>query len=275
MSAKVVGFPRITVVTVSFNQSQFLAEAMESVLDQEYENLEYIVVDPGSTDGSREIIARLAGRCSRIVLDQDLGPADGLNNGFRHATGELYGFLNSDDLLLPGALNAIAEAARRTQADVLSGHSLVIDASDNVIRKSYSDRYDLRAVAYGACVLMQPSTFFKASVFKNTGGFNVENTSNWDGELFVEMALRGAKFAVLPWFLSGYRLYPGTITSTPASRNLIRQYQLRMFKRIMGRPPQASDVLGRSYYRARKYAHCPAAFSERVLRGPIFGRFPS
>lgn len=264
--------PRISIVTVSFNQQAFLAAAMESVLDQGYENLEYIVVDPGSTDGSRDVIHRYANRIDRVVFERDQGAAEGLNNGFRHATGELFGFLNADDVLFPGALTAVAAAARSSDADVLSGHSMMIDARGRTIRRLYSDRFSLKAVANGGCVLMQPSTFFRASRFRLVGGFNTENRLNWDGELWIDMALRGARFAVIPAILSGYRLYPGTITASPDARKRYREHQLQAFSRIMERQPGALNGFTRLYYQVRKYALCPAALRERILHGPVCRR---
>jgi len=264
--------PRISIVTVSFNQRAFLATAIESVLDQGYGNLEYIVVDPGSSDGSRDVIRRYAGRIGRVVLEKDRGAAEGLNNGFHHATGELYGFLNADDVLYPGALEAVAAAACSSNADVLSGHCMMIDARGRATRRSYSDRFSLKGMANGGCVLMQPSTFFRASLFWDVGGFNAENRSNWDAELWIDMALHGAKFAVIPAILSGYRVYPGTITASPDARKRYREHQLEWFLRIMGRQPGPLNGLTRLYYRVRRYALCPAALRERVLHGPLLGR---
>ena len=99
---------RVSIVTISFNQAEFLERTIESVLAQDYPEIEYIVVDPGSTDGSREIIDRYRSRISKVILRPDRGAADGLNHGFAEATGEIFGFLNSDDLLLPGAASKAA-----------------------------------------------------------------------------------------------------------------------------------------------------------------------
>ncbi|HSN21662.1 MAG TPA: glycosyltransferase [Usitatibacter sp.] len=83
--------PRITMVTISFNQARYLEACIGSVLAQGYPDLEYIVVDAGSTDGSRDIVARYAGRLAAAILEPDAGPADGLNKGFARATGEVFG----------------------------------------------------------------------------------------------------------------------------------------------------------------------------------------
>jgi glycosyltransferase involved in cell wall biosynthesis len=127
------------------------------------------------------------------MLEPDRGAADGLNKGFAAASGEALGFLNSDDVLLPGA---IADAARFLEAhpdiDVVSGDCEIIDAEDRVLRISHSDRFSLRRYAYGTGILMQPSTFFRTPAYRLTRGFNVHNRSNWDGELFVDMAMAPA-----------------------------------------------------------------------------------
>ena len=86
---------KFSVVTISFNQRQYLDEALCSVLTQDYPAIEYIVVDPGSTDGSRELIESFANRLARVVFEPDQGAADGLNKGFQHASGDIFGFLNS------------------------------------------------------------------------------------------------------------------------------------------------------------------------------------
>ncbi len=273
--SRTTDLPRISVVTVSFNQRPFLAAAIESVLDQGYEGLEYIVVDPGSADGSREVIEEYSDRIDHVVFAKDHGAAEGLNNGFWRATGEIYGFLNADDVLLPGALRSVAAAARSSDADVLSGHCMMIDAAGRTIRKSYSDRFSLKAFANGGCVIMQPSTYFRAPIFRSVGGFNEESRFDWDAELWVDMALHGARFAVIPETLSGYRLYPGTMTSSADARERYRETQLRAFVRTMGRRPGPLNGFTRFGYRVRKYALCPASLRERILHGPVCGRCPA
>src|SRR5262252_9768046 len=121
---------KVSIVTISFNQSEFLERAIRSVLEQDYPNLEYIVVDPGSTDGSREIIDRYRSRIAKIVLEPDSGPADGLNKGFAHTTGDILGFLNSDDILFPGAITSAVSFLKSKDVDVVSGHATVIDSAD-------------------------------------------------------------------------------------------------------------------------------------------------
>src|SRR3989339_415746 len=103
-------YPRITVVMPSFNQARYIEESIQSVLDQMYPNLEFIILDGGSTDGSQEIIERYADRLTYWHSQPDKGQTDALIMGFDRSTGDLIGWVNSDDVLLPGCLHTIADA---------------------------------------------------------------------------------------------------------------------------------------------------------------------
>lgn len=233
---------KVSIVTISFNQAQFLEEAICSVIDQDYADIEYIVVDPGSTDGSRDIIERYRNRIAKIIHKGDSGPAEGLNNGFAEATGDIFGFLNADDLLEPVAVTKVVQyLSEHPKIDVVSGHSWIIDAEGNRRRRFFSDRYSLKMAAYGASILSQPSTYFRAEAFQRVGGFNVANRSNWDGELFVDLALSGARFKVFSEFLSCYRVHGEGITGSGKLHLLHKQHQERMFGKVMRRIPSAID----------------------------------
>lgn len=264
--------PLISIVTISFNQAEFLERTIKSVLEQDYPNVEYIVVDPGSTDGSRAIIDRYIDRIASTVFEPDNGAADGLNKGFAKATGDIYGFLNSDDILLPGALSeAVAYLVQHPKTDVVSGHSTIIDADDKLIRKGYSGRFSLRRYAYRGAGLMQPSTFFRKEIFEKVGGFYVQNKISWDGELFVDMALRGAKFSRANCLWSGFRLHSQSLTSSKRLDEEFRMNARRMFVKIIGREPNKKDGLIEFAYRLRRHLFGPRALYQRVVYGPIYG----
>lgn len=265
---------KISIVTISYNQASFLPRAIDSILSQQGDfDLEYIVVDPGSTDGSREIIDSYGSDIDERIYRPDQGPADGLNSGFRLATGDVLGYLNADDLLLPGTLATVARYFRSSGAqDVYYGHGVVVDGDDNVLRKCFSDSFSLKYVAHRSCVVVQPSTFFLAQAYRKTRGFNVDNRSNWDGELLVDLALAGASFEKVNAFLSGYRLHGDSITGTGRLEMLHSVHGENMRHKIAqatGRIyPRKYDVL----YRVLKHLKAPRATYERVLRGPIFAR---
>jgi glycosyltransferase involved in cell wall biosynthesis len=263
----------ISIVTISFNQARFLERTIRSVLDQDYPDVEYIVVDPGSTDGSLDIIESHRAHFAKVLLEPDRGAADGLNKGFALASGEYLGFLNSDDVLLPGALSqAVRYLQDHPRVDVVSGDCRVIDADDRLLRYSYSDRFSLTRYAYGTGILIQPSTFFRASAYRRTRGFNIENRSSWDGELFVDMAVAGCRFARSGRVWSGYRIHGQSITGSARMKSAQQQYHQQMFLEIMRRQPTQGDWLPAAGYRVLKYLETPRALFERLFRGPVYGR---
>ncbi|MGC2615345.1 MAG: glycosyltransferase family 2 protein, partial [Terracidiphilus sp.] len=198
---------KVSIVTISFNQVGYLGRTIQSVLDQDYPNIEYIVVDPGSTDGSRELIKSYESRIARIIFEIDDGPGDGLNKGFSIATGEIFGFLNSDDILYPGAISgAVRYLSEHPKTDVVSGNGRVIGPDERVYRLVYSDRWTTTKYMYGGAVLIQPSTFFRRAAFEKAGRFNPKNRAIWDGELFFDMARAGCVFGRANEIWSGYPL---------------------------------------------------------------------
>jgi glycosyltransferase involved in cell wall biosynthesis len=264
---------RVSVVTISFNQAEFLERTMKSVLAQDYPEIEYIVVDPGSTDGSREIIDQYRSRISKVILRSDRGAADGLNNGFAEATGEIFAFLNSDDLLLPGAVSGAADFLdKHRDVGVVSGHGRLIGPDDRVLRNLYSDRMSVNRSLYGAVVLIQPSTFFRRKAFDLVGGFRPESKACWDGELFLEMARVGVKFANVDEFWSAYRIHEQSVTGSKSSAVRVSQTQDRIFSRVKGREPRRYDRLLAFGYRLLRHILNPLDTWERVRRGPVFGR---
>ena len=263
-----------SIVTISFNQAQYLRATIESVLSQKCDALQYIVVDPGSTDGSRDIIDSYGDQIDVRIFEPDKGPGDGLNKGFALATGEILGYLNSDDVLLPGAIERIDQAfAERPAADVISGHAHIIDAEGNFLRESYSDDFRVQPVLYRARCVMQPSTFFRRECFLNTKGFNANNRFDWDAELFVDMKLAGAKFARVDAFLSGYRIYPSTVTAERTSRMFLEPKARKLFEEKHNRSWRWYDHPLRWGHLVMKYVREPRWVRERLLRGRVAGRF--
>lgn len=266
---------KVSIVTISFNQAQFLERTIESVLSQNYPELEYIVVDPGSSDGSRELIERYGKRIAKTIFEPDRGAADGLNNGFRVATGDVLGFLNSDDILYPGAVSAaVRYLEKHPEIDVVSGHARIIDANDRVLRLCYSDRMSIRKCAYDSISIMQPSTFFRRSAFDRTAGFNVENRVIWDGEFFFDLANAGCSFGLYGDIWSGYRLHPVSITTSWTSDQKGKRDEVvrRIFYKAVGRNPNRLDKAITFALRVWKHLENPRDTFERVLRGPVLKR---
>jgi glycosyltransferase involved in cell wall biosynthesis len=263
---------KISVVTISFNQSKFLNECIESVLNQNYKDFEYIIVDPGSTDGSREIIESYRSRISSIIFDLDSGPADGLNKGFSIATGDIYAFLNADDVFEPGSLLRVAKLFQNLPSvDVIYGHSLVIDSNGKVTRSFYSDHYSLWRAAHCASILSQASTFFRATSFIRAGGFNVKNRIAWDGELFADMALTGSNFLCINEVWSKFRIHGEGITGSGRFHNLHIEYQDYIYKKITGRNVDLVCRIGRIFANLFRKVANPRDTKERLLYGRVAG----
>lgn len=226
--------PKVSIVTISFNQAEFLERAITSIVGQDYPNLEYIVVDPGSKDESRAIIERYRDRIAACRLDPDEGPADGLNKGFELSTGEILGYINADDALLPGAISFVAAFFEANPAvDVLAGGIRITDANDRPsIRGRAADLFDLRAYAAGVCTVTQQGTFFRRRAFEAAGGFNKANRVCWDGELLVDMALKGMRFARTGRTLADFRLYGANITGSRGYLDKLAKEHARINEKI-------------------------------------------
>ena len=228
---------RVSIVTISFNQAAFLEACLSSVIAQDAGDVEYIVVDPGSTDGSRDILARHAHHIQSCILEPDGGPADGLNKGFAAATGEIFGYINADDRYAPGA---IAFARRffdeHPGIDVLCGAIRIIDRQGRAsLRARTSDRFDLARYAAGICTVGQQATFFRRGAFERAGGFNPDNRICWDGELLVDMALAGSRFATTGKILGDFRIYSESITGSNRHRELALREHARIAAKIHSR----------------------------------------
>ncbi|MGA7711326.1 MAG: glycosyltransferase family 2 protein [Rhizomicrobium sp.] len=264
---------KVSVVTVSFNQGEFLERAICSVIGQSGVDVEYIVVDPGSTDGSREIIDRYKDRISRVVYEEDEGPADGLNRGFEFASGDVYCYLNSDDTFEPDALCRAARfLSDHPEFDVICGHAWVTDRHDTRLRRVWSEPFTRLGVAYGAAVQIQPSTFIRRAAFMKCGGFNPANRSGWDGELLVDLFLSGSRIGIVDEFLSTYRLHADSITNSGRLSALSERFNEYRFLRLTGRSRRPLDGCVAIVFRLWKHLFSPLATWERFTRGPVFNR---
>lgn len=256
---------KVSIVTVSFNQGLYLRRAMLSVLSQDYSDIEYILVDPGSTDGSRKIIQAYSEQLSGVVLERDSGPADGLNRGFGLATGDVLAYVNADDALLPGAVReAVAYLDANQDVDVVYGDGYVIDADGRVTRRIESSPFNLRRFSYGHVMVLQQATFIRRLAYDRAGGFNVANRVSWDGELVADIALTGGTVRHVGRLWGAFAIYPESITG---SRRLAEQASLekrRLFHKVHGRHWRPSDDLIQAGVRVEKWLSAPGATFRRL-----------
>lgn len=213
-------WPKISVVTVSYNQADYLEETLRSVLDQSYPNLEYIVIDGGSSDRSQAIIERYAGKLAYWVSEKDRGQSHALNKGFARATGQILTWLNSDDRLAPGSLLAVADAFLRHRPDIVVGRCARVRDRELLPFHIHRCRLPLGRIAplplaglldlqggwLAGHFFHQPEVFFTRELFDRSGGIISEDLYySMDYDLWVRMARAGATALAIPEITTIFR----------------------------------------------------------------------
>jgi glycosyltransferase involved in cell wall biosynthesis len=212
------GWPVISIVTPSFNQSEFIERTIQSLFQQHYPRLEYIVQDGGSNDGTVEILKKYEDRLARWVSEKDAGQSDALNTGFGHATGDILAYLNSDDMLLPGTLHYVARYfATHPEIDVVYGHRVLMDEYDQEIGRWVMPPHDDEILSW-ADYIPQETMFWRRSVWEKAGGRidkNFKFAMDWD--LILRFRDAGARINRLPRFMGAFRIHPHQKTSAEIS----------------------------------------------------------
>lgn len=196
----------------TFNQAQFIERSILSVLNQGYPNIELIIIDGGSSDETVEIIKRYQDQIAYWVSEMDEGQSDALNKGFSLASGEIYGWLNSDDLYMP---NAFQSAVNAFQIDrekmVVFGDWLSVDSYDNQLDLHYAFDFSLNHFKYEGFHLNAQSMFWRSEVHKSFSGFDVNLHYTMDYQMILEFGINVGeeKFSRVPEVFGSFRRYEG------------------------------------------------------------------
>jgi glycosyltransferase involved in cell wall biosynthesis len=201
-----MNLPRITIVTPSYNQAEYLPETIESVLNQSYPDLEYIIIDGGSVDSTAEIIRQHERNLAYWVSEKDRGQSHAINKGFQRCSGELFAWVNSDDVLFPGCLTAIAECyLRANKPDIIHANVAYIDSRSRITRfvriPAQKRFFFFRGIWYAQA----PVVFFKSSLFRAVGGVNERYYQAMDFDLWMRVMKTGARVVHIPHYLGGFR----------------------------------------------------------------------
>jgi glycosyltransferase involved in cell wall biosynthesis len=182
-------FPLVSIVTPSYNQAHFLEQTILSVLEQDYPNLEYLIIDGGSTDGSLEIIRRYETRLTWWISEPDRGQTDAINKGFARSSGAIMAWLNSDDLYLPGAVSeAVDYLKTHPEAGMVYGDANLVDETGTVIGQFPARQTDYHRLLQGYVHIPQQAAFFRGDLWRQVGPLDPTFFFAMDYDLWVRLA---------------------------------------------------------------------------------------
>lgn len=235
-------FPKISIVTPSFGQGEFIEQTLLSVLDQNYPALEYFVQDGGSTDSTVEVLTRFHSRLTGWESAKDKGQSHAINLGLSRTTGEIMAWLNSDDFLMPGVLARVADFfARHPEIDVVYGDRLICDSDGQEIGRWIMPDHDDEILSWVDYV-PQETMFWRRSIWEKAGGQIDESfrfAMDWD--LLVRFREAGAKFAHIPEFFGVFRVHQQQKTSAIIAEVGMKEMD-RIRERLLGRVPSRREV---------------------------------
>jgi glycosyltransferase involved in cell wall biosynthesis len=256
--------PGIALVTPSYQQGRYLEATIETILAQDYPNLEYAVVDGGSDDESAAVIERFRKRLTFAISEKDEGQADAIKKGFARLSGEIMAYVNSDDLLEAGALKFVGDFFRRHPGvDAIYGHRVIIDEAGKEVGRWVSPRYNprlLRIVDY----VPQETLFWRRLIFERVGGLDLRWSFALDWDLLLRFASAGARIVRVPYFLGRFRVH--SLQKTEVLINTVGRYDIdALRRRELGFTPD-SQTLEDCYRRLKRESIFWALLLRRGLR---------
>lgn len=203
-------WPKISVITPSYNQAKFLERTILSVLNQGYPNLEYIIIDGGSTDGSVDIIRKYERYLAYWASEPDKGQSDAINKGFRRSAGDIVAWQNSDDIYLPGAFFRVCEEFKKYPAsDVVFGNMYLVDDEETVLKDMCFVPFHLDHLIYYDWNLSSQATFWRRGLFDRVG-YLKDHKVLFDFDWFIRLGRATKNFRFIRRFLGSYRIHPGS-----------------------------------------------------------------
>jgi glycosyltransferase involved in cell wall biosynthesis len=254
-------WPKISVITPSFNQAPFLERTIISIHNQGYPNLEHIVIDGGSTDESAQIIRKYENRIAYWHSRPDGGQSDAINAGASMASGQYMMWINSDDMLMPGALLTMARAFMDDSGtDLVYGDQVEVDTGDRVTKRVHTIDFDIRNFIYEIHIIVhQQSALWRTDLFHKIGGLKLYRYA-MDYDLFYRMYVCGARFKRIPDLLSAFRVHSEGLTGSGEVFRHRGEEVNAVFRDFTGRDRTLFDrTLLRYYYKIGRFANKPKA----------------
>ena len=219
-------FPKISIVTASYNQGQFIEETILSVLNQNYPSLEYIIIDGGSTDNSVEIIKKFEQYLTYWVSEEDKGQANAINKGLQLCTGEIFNWLNSDDYLEPGALFKIAEAFADAEVQMLAGKVRNFSTTEEeIIPNQQLSAKGLMCWEPGV-KFVQPGVWMRKELLAQSGGIDEQFHCAFDWDLYIRYLYHFPQVKELDELLVHFRLHENSKTQSLRDRFTIEERKI-------------------------------------------------
>jgi glycosyltransferase involved in cell wall biosynthesis len=259
--------PLVSIVTPSYNARRFIEETIQSVLAQDYSNIEYIVMDGGSNDGTTEVLQRHRDRL-QYKSQPDLGPADAIRRGFELSRGSILAWLSADDTYLPGAISAAVEALGRAPgAGVVYGDAWWMDETGETTGRYPTRPFD-RELLGKECFICQPAAFFRRDAYEEAGRMDAGLAICFDYELWIRMS-RLRPMVKIDRLMAASRMHPGNLTL--GRRRLVYSETCRVLAKHFGYVP-FQWLYDYASYVIRNEAVYPAPFTLRAyLLSLVFG----
>ena len=244
----------ISVVMPSYNHVWYLGKSLQSIIDQAGVQTEIIVVDDGSTDGSLDIIKQFEHRLSYWATGPNRGLGPVLAKGMKRTSGEILGWVNSDDYLEPGALSVVETYFHdHPRVDVIYGDMKWVNRAGEVVKNQREVAFDLGSLLWDYNYIPQPSTFWRRGVWDRSGGIDESLRCAMDYDLWLKFLSCGARFKHIPTVLSTVRVYPEQLRQrirTTCDKEL-RLARERFLKR---KPSETEIVVKKAYYKTKRVA---------------------
>lgn len=208
--------PKISIITITYNSAKTVEETIKSVVSQDYPNLEYLIIDGGSKDNTLEIVERYRDKISLVISEPDKGISDAFNKGIKYATGEIIGIINSDDLLMPGALEKISESYE-PGVGVYRGNLIIWNDEKNS-RVVSTPGMNFSLYSFKSSPICHPSTFVTKETYEKYGGYKLEFKYIMDEDLLIRLYERNVRFKKVDSELAVFRI--GGVTTNPFWKKL-------------------------------------------------------